>query len=80
MKTDEVLKIAIEASESGRPGACTEILKALLEAMDRGYKDNFFNFDEEVVDSAVFIKVAQNLAFSVENEKKTFQSQPLTVA
>jgi predicted DsbA family dithiol-disulfide isomerase len=76
MKTNEVLKIAIEASESGRPGACAEILKSLLDAMGRGYESNFFSHDEEVVDSEVLIKMAQTNAFAIENAKKAISFQP----
>ncbi len=64
MTLRETLLLAIEASESGRPGAAVQILRALVSAVDEGKKDHFFshfNTAESIVN------FAQDRAFEQEN-------------
>jgi hypothetical protein len=72
MKTNEVIKLAIEAGETGRPGACTEILKALLDGMEAGFVGvSEFFMSDLLGEGETFIKNAQVAAFHIEGNKKS---------
>jgi len=80
MNTVEVLKIAIEASESGRPGACVEILKSLLGAIEAELTTDAFAQVCDAVDSDILIDTAQVVAFSVEDRKRAIQYESPSIA